>query len=120
MNIVSPYDNLVCELRKPVFISQLKVVFHLARLFGCLTSRIKFRLNQAFEEVTYKLKAFFGVLSGENETVDSTRVFYVLSAIFLIALVFLSPDKVLQGLVPSEVSEKAQDIWKLIRRLIPS
>lgn len=68
----------------------------------------------------YKLKALIGVLNGENETADSARVFYLLSAVLLIALVLLSPDKILQAVVPSEMSEKAQDIWKLIRRLVPS
>lgn len=107
-------------MKSPCFLHNSKVVFHLVKLCGRLTSKIKFKLRRAFEEVTCKLEPFIGVLNGENETADSARVFYILSVGVLIALVFLSPDKILQGVVPSEMLEKAQDIWKLIRRLVPS
>jgi len=60
----------------------------------------------------------------EDESTESNRFFSLLSLMLLISLLFLSPDKIQQALTPTEMStgifEKAQEIAKIIRKLIPS
>lgn len=74
-------------------------------------------------QVSCHFETLVRAVNVEDETMQSTRVFYLLSLIFVISLILLSPDKIPQILThaqaDSELLGKAQDIAKVFRKLVP-
>jgi len=96
-------------------------VFNLERIAEETLSKIWFKLRQIHAKISPQINSISGVTNFEDESNESKKAFYLLSLMLLISLVFLSPDKVLQALSPTQVDngilEKAQEIVKLIRKL---
>lgn len=85
--------------------------------------RVRFRFQQQLVRFLHRLKNFFGAITSEDEGTQSARVFYLVSLMLLISLILMSPDKILQIFAPtqldSEMLGKAQDIMKVLRKIIP-
>lgn len=99
-------------------------VFNLERIAEETLSKIWFKLRQIRARISPQISFISGVIDLEDESNESKKTFYLLSLMLLISLIFLSPDKVLQAFSPTQVDigilEKAQEMAKLIRKLMSS
>jgi hypothetical protein len=97
--------------------------FCLVWLFRKVAVETEFKLQQMLCESLRRIKALFGSLNAEDEDTESMTALYIVSFMLLASLVFLSPDKLPQVIMPpnmgSGIVEKALDAAKLIRRLVP-
>lgn len=123
MNIVLHELIFLSELRKLHFFLIQLVGVDLAAILDKVILRVRFRSQQQLARLLHRLKNFSEAINTEDETTQSTRVLYLVSLMLLISLILLSPDKILQILAPtqldSDVLGKAQDIMKLVRKMIP-
>jgi len=98
------------------------LAFSLGKMLRKTASRFVFKSGQWLAEGVCQIKTLVGVLGSEDETVESAKILYLLSIVFLVSLAFLSPDKMSQLFAPSQpgfgIIEKVQDTAKVIRKLI--
>lgn len=93
------------------------------RLLEKVAVKTEFKLQQMLCESLRRVKALVESLNAEDEDTESTTALYIFSFMLLASLVFLSPDKLPQVVMPSnvasEIVEKALDAARLIRKLVP-
>jgi hypothetical protein len=76
------------------------------------------KLRQILFEICSQIREITSTAELEDESTGSRKVFYIISLILLIYIIFLSPDKIPQMVTQTSagIVEKAQEI---IKKLIP-
>jgi len=99
-------------------------VFGLERFSRGTLSKVKSKLQQIVIRISSQVKFVAAIMNLEDESAESKKVFYLFSLMLLVSLIFLSPDKILQTFTPPPtdigILEKAQEITKIIKKLIPN
>jgi len=99
-------------------------VLGLERIFKETLSKVRCKFQQCIIEISSHVKSIVAITSLKEESTVSNRAFYLLTLMLLVSLIFLAPDRILQTLpsTPADtgVLEKAQEITKIIKKLIPN
>lgn len=99
------------------------MVLDLVAAIGRAMLEIESKFQKLFTSLSYRFENLIGMMNDESETAQSPRVFYLISLVLLISLIFLSPDRILQVLPPFELNsgllEKIQDMVRLLRKFTP-
>jgi len=95
----------------------------LKAIFKRWFSNARDRFHQIVFEITSRVRSVTEITDLTGESGESRKVFYLFSLMFLVSVIFLSPDKILQIITSmnSETGmfEKMQDIARLLRKLVP-
>jgi len=94
----------------------------LKAIFKIWFSNARDKFHQLVLEITSRVSSITGITNLTDESDESRKVFYF-SLMFLVFVIFLSPDKILQMLASmnSETGmfERMQEIVRLLRKFVP-
>jgi len=95
----------------------------LEAIFRKWFSKARDKFHQVIFEITSRVRSVTETTSLTGESDESRKVFYLFSLVFLVSVIFLSPDKIPQMLasVNSETGmfEKMQEMARLLRKFVP-
>jgi len=94
----------------------------LEAIFNRWFSKARDRLRQIVFE-TSRIRGVTEITSLKDESNESKMAFYLFSLMFLVSLIFLSPDRILQTFTQMQsetgMFEKMQEVARVLKKLVP-